>query len=487
MSAPSKTQAAVRPMLLRRPHFWRDNIEGLLTAVVLALIIRHFVFEVFEIPTGSMAPTLLGQHRDLECPNCELAFPVDSADSLGDPKVIEAMCPNCGYVFPREIVRRTFCTCFPQRPRRLFWRGGNRVIVNKFICRFCPPERWDIIVFRYPRLTIKCRSCGRIASYLGEPNGRLRCPGCESTKVRKQKKNYIKRLVGLPGETVEIRHGDVYVDGRLRRKPREVQDDLWQLVYDSSYTIRKEQEGFHPRWVPEIGSFSEDSGVLELIPGADRVARVRYGPKITDRNAYNDASSDEGARLGDLRLDVRVRLDRPGAMRLQIHEDNIRYVATIRFGEAPFRTAIHVRGKPVVESEFTADPALEHHVVFSNVDDRRELWVDGRLVLAHEHDVPPTQVPEVVWGGGAFLSVEGARATLSRIRLEQDLFYVSDAPGTNPGFCPIAEVPADHYFVLGDNSRKSSDSRYWGLVPAGNLIGKAEVVWWPLPHLRVLR
>lgn len=47
----------------------------------------------------------------------------------------------------------------------------------------------------------------------------------------------------------------------------------------------------------------------------------------------------------------------------------------------------------------------------------------------------------------------------------------------------IIKVPLDNFFVLGDNSGQSSDSRNWGFVPKTNLIGRALVIWWPLDRL----
>ena len=51
----------------------------------------------------------------------------------------------------------------------------------------------------------------------------------------------------------------------------------------------------------------------------------------------------------------------------------------------------------------------------------------------------------------------------------------------------ILEIPEDTYFVLGDNSISSRDSRYWGFLPKKYLIGKAFLIYWPPTRIRLLR
>jgi len=48
-------------------------------------------------------------------------------------------------------------------------------------------------------------------------------------------------------------------------------------------------------------------------------------------------------------------------------------------------------------------------------------------------------------------------------------------------------VPLNSYFVLGDNSATSKDSRYWGFVPKNNLLGQAMVIYWPPQRIRVIK
>ena len=51
----------------------------------------------------------------------------------------------------------------------------------------------------------------------------------------------------------------------------------------------------------------------------------------------------------------------------------------------------------------------------------------------------------------------------------------------------VTDVPKDMYFVLGDNSSSSHDSRFWGFVPKRLLIGRALCIFWPPTRLRALR
>ena len=48
-------------------------------------------------------------------------------------------------------------------------------------------------------------------------------------------------------------------------------------------------------------------------------------------------------------------------------------------------------------------------------------------------------------------------------------------------------VPRGHYFALGDNSKSSSDSRFWGFIPEDYVIGRAELTFWPMSRVRILK
>src|SRR3954471_14766310 len=82
----------------------RETIESVVIAIILAFLFRTFEAEAFVIPTGSMAPTLQGRHKDIECPKCGYHYRVSASQEVdengnqrGTCHVISATCPMCRY------------------------------------------------------------------------------------------------------------------------------------------------------------------------------------------------------------------------------------------------------------------------------------------------------------------------------------------------------------------------------------------------------
>jgi len=113
-----------------RKGVWRENIEAILVAVVIALFIRTFVVQAFKIPSGSMKQTL----------------------QIGDHILVNK-----------------------------FIYGIKLPYLRKTIIPIKTPRRGDIVVFKYPV----------------DPN-----------------KDFIKRVVGIPGDVIEIRDKQLYVNGQ---------------------------------------------------------------------------------------------------------------------------------------------------------------------------------------------------------------------------------------------------------------------------------
>lgn len=272
---------------------WRETVESIAMAVILALLFRGFVAEAFVIPTGSMAPTLQGRHKDLECPKCHTWYQVTGSpeqdnDVLTGLHVVNGTCPICRYTQRLDPVNRPNHGSF----------SGDRIIVGKFCYDFGEPQRWDVIVFKYPGNAVQ---------------------------------NYIKRLIGLPGETIRIVGGNIWVESesepdlRIARKPPHKLNAMLQLVDDTDHIPQELIDtGWPARWqlwpaasggwktleggrafetqpteqeswlryrhlVPNHADWTE----IELNHRLPAGVRDRAGQLITDFYAYNTASREQ--------------------------------------------------------------------------------------------------------------------------------------------------------------------------------------------------
>jgi hypothetical protein len=84
---------------------FREIVETIVFVVVLVLLLKAFLAEAFVIPTGSMATTLYGYHRDVQCPQCGHRFPLNMSNQLdpdrrSEPQLVTGCtCPNCFFPF----------------------------------------------------------------------------------------------------------------------------------------------------------------------------------------------------------------------------------------------------------------------------------------------------------------------------------------------------------------------------------------------------
>ena len=100
-------------------------------------------------------------------------------------------------------------------------------------------------------------------------------------------------------------------------------------------------------------------------------------------------------------------------------------------------------------------------------------------VIVFKYPPDPTQIPyikRVIGLPGDQVHIAGGRVSINGVLLNEPYIKVSTNQGGD------YTVPEGSLFVLGDNRNGSSDSRAWGMVPLGNVIGKAEVVYWPPTH-----
>jgi len=100
----------------------------------------------------------------------------------------------------------------------------------------------------------------------------------------------------------------------------------------------------------------------------------------------------------------------------------------------------------------------------------------GDVIVFHspenlEHDL----IKRVIALPGETVEIREGKVYIDGRYLPED--YVLEQPGYT---LPSQVVPADCYFVLGDNRNHSSDSHVWGMLPGEYIIGKAWLCYWPL-------
>jgi len=506
----SSASTTASPVAAPRPEpSIPETLISLILAFVIAMAFRGFVLEGFVIPTGSMAPTLLGEHGLWRSPKTGYVYATDTGDRL----LRDTHQSIFGLADPMLGGEEPYATYSRSDLRRLT-RPGDRVLVRKWLYTFFEPDRYDVVVFKDP------------------------------TDVTR---NFIKRLVGLPGEELWLADGDVYTrpagDGSaaygIRRKPEHVQRAVWRAVYNSEYVpLHADADadagaGFTPPWRgPRWRTDAHRAYRCDTAQPTILVWDARRWP-IDDRSAYNMLhDNDEHFAVSDVRVAAGVAPDAAGLrtsfeLRARAHV----YEFRIEAGEA----IVRYRSVDAPEFDWAGEarapvgdfpPGETTNLEFWHVDQSMAIFIDGERVVELEYEWAPAErlrlatgrrVEEVLaesraahpWMTVATPSAAelewrfaGSPVTLHRVRLDRDLYYrpaltAGHEPGVGTHPERTAVLGADHFFVLGDNSPWSHDARVWGepddliaeqispapfVVHRKLLVGEAWCVYFPAPY-----
>jgi signal peptidase I len=448
----------------------RETIESVIIAFVLAFLFRTFEAEAFVIPTGSMAPTLMGKHKDVECPMCHYRYQANASDKPDGQNnnqpamVVTTTCPMCRFTANVSNERD-----FPSY-------DGDRILVAKFPYEFADPQRWDVVVFRYPG---------------------------DSTM------NYIKRLVGLPGETIRIQNGDLWIqekpgdDFKIARKPPVKILAMLQPVYDNDLAPTISGDLNWPaRWTAEPGqgdySWTEvkDLSCFGTQGSGQGEAWIRYRHRIPTGEQWGEALLASGNGVAD-KADrkkwadlLKSHMPPPESVVPRLISDFTAYNSSVINGLAPSPNGLHWVGDLAVQFELESHAASgkvivelikggrhfdcvlhldsgdaeltisgseaeaqqfqpkapttvaapgRHQIIFSNVDDQLRLWVDGSLVKFGDdqgtakdtattydsvklNDHIPTKEDLSPVGIGA----KGAAVEVRHIIVKRDVYYIAE-------------------------------------------------------------
>lgn len=433
------------------------------------------LLEPVRVSSEFMAPAALGTHTQVCCKRCNLCYALNMAARTrtarhGPRREKTSSCPNCGHE-SRVLVTAPVS-------------GGDRILVDKTR----PPQRWEIVTYGY-------RSSA--------------APGSEAT--RPAPVQLVGRVVGLPGETVELVGGDIFINGRRLQKNLDTATDLWVPVHDTQFAAStpgeptRWQAAADSHWRCRDGKWSCVAG-----PAAELLS---YGGRLADTLGYNDRDADwspardaSAPSVGDVRLECAVeQFSGTGSLGFEWEHGGHRVTITISHsGDVQLFTGAQPPGPSAKDGLARGNLAGGlydgERLAFVYRDGRAYLLQQGAVVVSLE--VAPREAEAArsrlvrLAGEPNRLAISAHRCKVgfSRIALWRDVYYrgVDELPGPSSatGWGSVGQpavLKAESWFLLGDNGLRSKDSRQLGPIESSALSGVARWIYWPPSRWRQFR
>jgi signal peptidase I len=390
------------------------SFGSIIYAIVIATIVHNYIIQPFVIPTGSLEKTLrVGDfllvskfHYGARIPSTLVSFPMVH-DTI---PIIKS----------RSYLKK------PQLPYLRI--PGFQEIKNN-----------DIVVFNWPADTVR--------RFFVKEKGVI--------KPTDKKSNYVKRAIGIPGDSLEIRDGIVYLNGKENNLPDRAKPLFTYIVksnegVSSSKLINLEVDGFIRKFI--IKNLSTDTYA--------EISKYILNISNNGENEYLIYTSDKGIPIKLVRklsLDIREIIDKEKELSLT-HIDAIKIKNSNQF-DTIYRA---------IEETNTSNS-----IFFPN--NKRFSWNNDHF--------GPLYIPKA--GDKIDLNIKTLPLYKKIITdYEFNDLKVIDEDILINGIKENEYVfKQDYYWMMGDNRYNSEDSRVWGFVPFDHVLGRPVFIWMSIEGL----
>lgn len=394
-------------------------VDAIVFALIAVYIINLFFFQNYQIPSSSLEKTLLvGDFLFVSkvaygprVPNTPISFPLvqntlpifNCKSYLENPQLPYKRLAGVGHVKRGDIVVFNFpagdtITFLQQNPDYYTncYNEGLAFMKEQAPDMHPTPE----LCYRFGRDIVKAKE-----SYYGKIMYR---------PVDKRE-NYVKRCVGLPGETLQIIKNQVYINGKIEYDHPKVQYNYW-IQTDGSY--------FTDEQLAELGISKEDQMLLNK----------EYGDNVLRQLGYPVNSTGK----------INPVYCFPLTHEKYLQIKKYRNITSIITEPTPFGDMTYPLGNTKGWTRDNYGPLWIPKKGATVTLTQDNLLAYQRIIEAYEHN---------------------------KLEVRNGVIYINDKPSATYTF------KMDYYWMMGDNRHKSADSRYWGFVPEDHIVGQPLFVW----------